>query len=105
MVRLTDLPDMTLDFYRGRKITTQQQILIRLTNCKLTSISTQRDMSRNCRSGGSVVDNMLDQKSRDRKIDPPLKPEFSHSLTRESEHNTGPRNSFSGEGGGGGESA
>ena len=25
MVRLTDLPDMTLDVYRGRKATTQQQ--------------------------------------------------------------------------------
>ena len=26
MVRLTDRPDMTLDVYRGRKTTTQQQI-------------------------------------------------------------------------------
>ena len=25
VVRLTDLPDMTLDVYRGRKTTTQQQ--------------------------------------------------------------------------------
>ena len=25
MVRLTERPDMTLDFYRGRKTTTQQQ--------------------------------------------------------------------------------
>ena len=26
MVRLTDRPDMTLDVYRGRKTTTQQQL-------------------------------------------------------------------------------
>ena len=26
MVRLTDRPDMTIDVYRGRKITTQQQL-------------------------------------------------------------------------------
>ena len=28
MVRLTDLPDMTMDVYRGRKTTTQQQQVI-----------------------------------------------------------------------------
>ena len=28
MVRLTDRPDMTLDVYRGRKTTTQQQLLL-----------------------------------------------------------------------------
>ena len=27
MVRLTDRPDMTLDVYRGRKTTTQQQLI------------------------------------------------------------------------------
>ena len=27
VARLTDRPDMTLDVYRGRKITTQQQLL------------------------------------------------------------------------------
>ena len=31
MVRLTDRPDMTLDVYRGRETTTQQQQLMRLT--------------------------------------------------------------------------
>ena len=29
MVRLTDRPDMTLDVYRGRKTTMQQQQIIR----------------------------------------------------------------------------
>ena len=32
VVRLTDRPDMTLDVYRGRKTTTQQQLLIILFN-------------------------------------------------------------------------
>ena len=32
MVRLTDRPDMTLDVYRGRKTTMQQQQQIVLTN-------------------------------------------------------------------------
>ena len=31
MVRLTDRPDMTLDVYRGRKTTMQQQQLIRFS--------------------------------------------------------------------------
>ena len=31
MVRLTDSPDMTLDVYRGRKTTTQQQQQILVT--------------------------------------------------------------------------
>ena len=30
-VRLTDRPDMTLDVYRGRKTTTQQQQSLKLT--------------------------------------------------------------------------
>ena len=33
MVRLTDRPDMTLDVYRGRKITTQDQIKIFIIIC------------------------------------------------------------------------
>ena len=35
MVRLTDRPDMTLDVYRGRKTTKQQQQLIKLTRFNL----------------------------------------------------------------------
>ena len=31
MVRLIDRPDMNLDVYRGRKTTTQQQVLVSLT--------------------------------------------------------------------------
>ena len=34
MVRLTDRPDMTLDVYRGRKTTMQQQNLL-MSDCKV----------------------------------------------------------------------
>ena len=33
MVRLTDRPDMTLDVYRGRKTTNQQQRRQKLSTC------------------------------------------------------------------------
>ena len=39
MVRLTDRPDMTLDVYRGRKTTIQQQQLPRLSVVRLTDRS------------------------------------------------------------------
>ena len=35
VVRLTDRPDMTLDVYRGRKTTMQQQIKIKVGHCDL----------------------------------------------------------------------
>ena len=41
VVRLTDRPDMTLDVYRGRKITTQQCILYR-NFCQQTVLTLMR---------------------------------------------------------------
>ena len=50
VVRLTDRPDMTLDFYHGRKTTTQQHFLFNMSQqprpkvIKLFSCSTQLSM-------------------------------------------------------------
>ena len=35
MVRLTDRSDMTLDVYRGRKTTIQQELIVRIMSCLL----------------------------------------------------------------------
>ena len=40
VVRLTDRPDMTLDVYRGRKTTIQQQQLFMCSNVKLNTAYT-----------------------------------------------------------------
>ena len=85
VVRLTDRPDMTLDVYRGRKITMQQQqqqqlCLVQHLTLGLTTITAtlmilgvyKHPGLIPGRSGDSVVDNTLDYQSKDRKIIPPL---------------------------------
>ena len=66
VVRLTDRPDMTLDVYRGRKTTMQQQ-----QQFSLDMFTANQDLQPE-QEGSSVADNMLDYQSRDHKIDPPL---------------------------------
>ena len=46
VVRLTDRPDMTLDVYRGRKTTIQQQILIGQLSCILSGTVTLTNKTR-----------------------------------------------------------
>ena len=61
MVRLTDRPDMTLDVYRGRKTTMQQQQIY--LNCSngsaLLDIMATRAMNRKKTTSAKPVDGFL----------------------------------------------
>ena len=49
VVRLTDRPDMTLDVYRGRKTTTQQQQQLALAKAHARTQSTPKGVCMNQR--------------------------------------------------------
>ena len=75
VVRLTDRPHMTLDVYRGRKTTIQQQPFWikeeERGDCILDLVIFQAQIL--SRSRSSVVDNTLYYQSRDHKIHPLLR--------------------------------
>ena len=56
VVRLTDRPDMTLDVYRGRKTTKQQQKMYRCVR-KIGMIATSIYVSETCKRIGTTIKN------------------------------------------------
>ena len=56
VARLTDHPDMTLDVYRGRKATTQQQLLFRVVLTHLYKITSSYLFHKNTTENGMLCE-------------------------------------------------